>query len=270
MTKKQAAKQSDRLDTDITDATPISTDIQFSQVHEDPELELAVVEELAARAGRPLRVLCVGSGGCTALSMLTSPAVERVDAIDINPAQVELIELKRAAVATLPLHEQLVLFGERGEPSRGDRVGLYDQLRVVLPQRSRAYWDARRHELKVGLHKLGTFDQMVAEVGAAFEEAGVDPLERPAQALGLESWWEIFQRVFDAGRLRERIGNAMTGYSDTRSFAQHFSAAFAAALRRWAKQDNYFLHHIFRRTYNPDAGVCPPYLLEEGQAAIRE
>ncbi len=244
---------------------PQNTDLHFSQVREDPQLELHLVEELAKRRGRPLKALVVGSGGCTALSLLSSDVVERVDAIDINPAQTHLIELRKAAVRELNLDEQKQLIGECERLSDAElRQALFDGIA------GRAYWEARRDHIAFGVNRVGTFDRMVAEVGEAFVEVGIDPIAQPARALGHERWLEIFNGVFDVARVRELIGSAMTHYSTTYTWAQHFSAAFAEALRRFAGEDNYFLHHIFRARYDSGSGICPPYLLEENQKTIKD
>ena len=250
---------------------PQNTDLHFSQVREDPQLELHLLEELAERRGRPLKALVVGSGGCTALSLLSSDVVERVDAVDINPAQTHLIELRKAAVRELDLDEQKQLIGEcEGAADEERRQALFDAIAGALPEDSRAYWDARRDHIAYGVNRVGTFDRMVAEVGEAFEEVGIDPLVQPARALGHDRWLEIFNGVFDVARVRELIGSAMTHYSTTYTWAQHFSAAFAEALRKFAGEDNYFLHHIFRQRYDAAGGVLPPYLLEESQQAIKD
>ena len=61
------------------------SDIAFSQVREDPLVDEAVVRHLAARLGRPVRVLMVASGGCTALGLLALDEVAEVVAVDANP-----------------------------------------------------------------------------------------------------------------------------------------------------------------------------------------
>jgi len=249
--------------------TAPNTEIHFSQVREDPNLELRVIETLAERLGRPLRVLAVGSGGCTALSMLASESVAHIDAVDINPAQLQLIELKRTALAHLELDDQLALLGEAfPRRSAEERVRIYDTMREHLPEATRSYWDARRAEIGYGLNRVGRFDRLVREIGDAFAEIGLDPLKNPARARGSAIWNEVFQRVFDSSRLKE-VGNAMTAYASARSFAHHFSQAFAYALRRFADADNYFLHQVFNGGYDREKNMLPPWLLEQEQSAIR-
>ena len=87
-------------------SSAITSEIAFSQVREDPRIELRVIQELAKRQ-QPLRVLLVASGGCTALSLLSHPAISKIEAVDLNPAQLHLIELRRQALLHLSSDDQL-------------------------------------------------------------------------------------------------------------------------------------------------------------------
>src|SRR5690606_4601142 len=106
----------------LTSLPPPDSELASARVHEDPALEMTLVEVLARELGRPLRVAVVASGGCTALTLLSSEHVARVDAIDLNPAQLHLVELKRAGIARLSLDEQRTLLGHDDEstPSRAE------------------------------------------------------------------------------------------------------------------------------------------------------
>ena len=70
----------------------------FAQVREDPRLELELLHP-----GPNDSIVVVGSGGCTALSLLAAGAGS-VTSVDVNRTQNHLIELKLAAIATLEHH----------------------------------------------------------------------------------------------------------------------------------------------------------------------
>ena len=97
------------------------TEVLYAQVHEDPLLELRVIDRLLSLRPRPLRVALVASGGCTALTLLSHPSVAGLEAIDLNPAQLHLTELKRRALALLSLDDPLSLLGALAGGSEGDR-----------------------------------------------------------------------------------------------------------------------------------------------------
>jgi S-adenosylmethionine-diacylglycerol 3-amino-3-carboxypropyl transferase len=89
---------------------PLS-DLAFSQVREDPIIELSLIKQLAEKQNHPLRILIIASGGCTVLSLLENPNIEVIDAVDSNRSQLHLVELRRQALVNLPLNEQLLLVG---------------------------------------------------------------------------------------------------------------------------------------------------------------
>lgn len=244
--------------------------VHFSQVREDPELELSLVDDLSKRFQRPLRALVVGSGGCTALSLLTHPNIERVDAIDINAAQLHLIELRRQAIKTLTLDEQLRFIGEEQGVPRAERLEQYARIRADLPTTTRDYWDTRKEQIEKGIQHIGQFELLLVELKNRFSQANIDPIAEPAKAMGMPSWPKTFQDVFDRTRLQQLFGAAMVGYSVSKSFAHHFSGAFAHALREFYGQRNYFLNQIFRSQYDGEPESRPPYLQQENQEAIQK
>jgi len=235
-------------------------------------VESHLIEKLSEKIGRPLRVLTVASGGCNALSLLGNPAVESVDAVDINPAQLHLTALKRAAIEVLPLDAQFRLLGSRTPRSADERNKLYQELRPSLDEERQAYWDKHPEQIAYGINRVGRLEVLLAEIGAAFRERGIDPIAQPARALGCPEWNEIFGRAFERVRLSRAFGAAAVGYSLARSFALHYSRCFAHALRRFARshEDNYFLLQAFHGCYAPERGAVPPYLLREEQEKIKE
>ncbi|HVF14183.1 MAG TPA: DUF3419 family protein, partial [Acidimicrobiales bacterium] len=76
-------------------ADSVDDRLYFAQVREDPVLEIEALEPAADET-----LVVVGSGGCTALSLLAAGA-GRVVAVDLNRIQNLLTDLKAATVATL-------------------------------------------------------------------------------------------------------------------------------------------------------------------------
>jgi len=246
-----------------------ASQLAFSQVREDPLVDLAVVRRLAASTGRPLRVLMVASGGCTALSLLAEPAVAEVIAVDANPAQLHLVELRRQALIHLAPAEQHTLVGDGRGGGPADRARLWQRLRDHLPAPARAHWDARSGEIEAGVNRVGRFEDCFRELAAAFREVGLDPVARPAQALASRHYLDIFERVFERGGLERRFGREAVTYSMDREFSHHFAGMFARAMRRWRAADNYFLLQIWAERYGDGEGGAPPYLDPATQERIR-
>jgi S-adenosylmethionine-diacylglycerol 3-amino-3-carboxypropyl transferase len=240
------------------------SELGYAHTLEDPALELALVEQLAAERGRPLRVLVVASGGCTPLALLASKAVAHIDAVDLNVAQLHLVELKRCALSRLNTDEQRALFGA-GEEEPDERLSLYHRLREALPVDARAWWDAREDQVRYGLGRVGRFERLCQELAAAFVEAGLDPLRRPWEALGHPAWRETFAKVFDRSRLASSFGTAAVAYSSQRSMSEHYSSRLAEALRRSSTRWNYLMAQLFGVRELAE----PPYLNDEAQRLIR-
>jgi S-adenosylmethionine-diacylglycerol 3-amino-3-carboxypropyl transferase len=243
-----------------------SSDIGFSQVREDPLIDQRVVELVACRLGRPVRVLLIASGGCTALSLLALDAVEAVVAVDASRAQIHLVELRRSAMAELSAASQRRFLGADAA-SPAERREAYAMLRPRVPEAARAHWDARPSEIEAGVLHAGRFEWLFRELAAALRDAGLDPLGRPDEAVQSPRFVEVFDRVFERSALTRLFGPAAVDYSMDRSFGEHFASAFAAALRRWPAGENYFLHQVFEGRYLDAPGGCPPCLEERAHAA---
>lgn len=240
---------------------PPDSELGYGHVREDPALEMSLVEVLARELGRPLRVAVVASGGCTALTLLSSEHVARVDAIDLNPAQLHLVELKRTAVGCLDLDEQRVLL-DGDDDATEERWRLYERMHDALPEATRAYWDARQAEVGFGIARAARFERLCRELSDAFEEEGLDPLNRPSEALGHPAWRSIFGRVFDGSRFASSFGTAAVAYSSERPMSAHFSQRLAEALRRTSSDNNYLVRQLF----SSDGASGPPCM----QAAVQE
>ncbi len=237
----------------------IDGDIAFAQVREDPLIDEQVARALAERAGRPIRVLMIASGGCTALGLLALPEVDRIVAVDANPAQLHWVELRRAAIA----HDQhAALCAPGAEP-------VYERLRPHLPAATAAYWDGHRADLAEGPLHCGRFEALFRELAAGLRAAGIDPFADARAAVAAPGWRPAFDAVFERGKLARTFGPAAVDYSMDRSFGEHFADVVARALLRWPAGANYFLHQMLQERYADGPGGRPPCLQPQVQAAAR-
>jgi S-adenosylmethionine-diacylglycerol 3-amino-3-carboxypropyl transferase len=240
---------------------PAHSDIFFAQVREDPRIDEQVARALAERAGRPIRVLMIASGGCTALGLLALPEIERVVAVDANPAQLHWVELRRQATQHLDHQSHLALL--HGGAAH------YARVRPHLPPATAAYWDAHPAEIERGLLHAGRFEALFRDLAAAVRAAGLDPLGDPATAVTSPRWRPVFEQVFERTALARLFGPAAVDYSMDRSFGEHFADVVAGALRRWPAGGNYFLHQMIEERYLPGPEGSPPCLQNAAQAAAR-
>jgi len=103
----------------------------YNQCWEDP-----AVDRQALRLTPDDRVLVITSAGCNALDYALTGA--EVLAVDANPRQNHLLELKRAGIRALDFEAFFALLGDGGSPEAPD---IYRALRPELPEPAREYWD---------------------------------------------------------------------------------------------------------------------------------
>lgn len=120
----------------------------YNQCWEDP-----AVDRLALRLTPADRILAITSAGCNVLDYALLGA--QVTAVDSNPRQTHLLELKLAGIRCLDFEAFFALFGAGGRP---DARALYRRLRPDLPPAARHFWDER----------IGLFDPRRAPGGSFY------------------------------------------------------------------------------------------------------
>jgi len=126
----------DRIDQRVFNVI-YSRSLVYNTCREDP-----AVDRRALRLGPDDTVLVITSAGCNALDYaLCGPA--RVHAVDANPRQTALLELKLSARRHLGYEDFFQLFGHGRHPRF---EALYrDALRSGLSPIARGFWDGRNH-----------------------------------------------------------------------------------------------------------------------------
>ena len=247
--------------------------IVYSQCWEDEEsgrkaLKITPDDEL----------LVITSGGCNVLAFsLEYP--RSITAIDSNPAQNHLLELKIAAIRGLEYDLFLRFLGVR----RSDmRWVLYQTIRGYMSTAARDYWDTQRENIEQGAIHTGRFDRYLN----LFRQR-VLPLihsrKRIQELLALKDVEEqkyFYERVWNNGRWRAlfRIffGRYLMGhigrypeffrYVDIRDVGEHYQQRARHALTEIPIRGNYFLEYILTGGFTEE---MPPYLMERNFGALR-
>lgn len=119
----------------------------YNACWEDPRIDRQLLN-----LGSDSRVVMIASAGCNALDyLLDGPEV--VHAVDCNPRQIALLELKLALFRKGSYEDLERLFGKGAHP---EACQLLDALVDVLPERARGYWKSKLHYLD-GRHSRGSF-----------------------------------------------------------------------------------------------------------------
>jgi S-adenosylmethionine-diacylglycerol 3-amino-3-carboxypropyl transferase len=246
-----------------------ASEISFSQVPEDPRIELSVAEALGECQENLLRVLVVASGGCTALSLLASPMVGRIDAVDSNPAQLHLVELRRQALLHLPLFDQMALIGGDRQTSDRERLDLYKELRPYLPVATVSFWDAHLDQIARGVNQVGRFETLIAQLSARLSTLGIDPLEDWTESLEHSAWTDELESIFTPEELVNLFGERAVKNWKNPSFAEHFGQRLAVTLQKMSPKENYFMTQLFANTYAEGLKGVPVYLQGPAQGTIQ-
>jgi S-adenosylmethionine-diacylglycerol 3-amino-3-carboxypropyl transferase len=130
--KQVARKLIDSFDQKVFDAI-YSRSLVYNTCWEDP-----AVDRQALRIGPDDAVLVITSAGCNALDYALAGA-RRIHAVDANPRQTALLELKLAGIRTLEFDDFFQLFGAGRHPRFRELYG--DVLRAELSEFARGFWD---------------------------------------------------------------------------------------------------------------------------------
>jgi S-adenosylmethionine-diacylglycerol 3-amino-3-carboxypropyl transferase len=257
----------------ITMRGSVDDRLYFAQVREDPLLEIEALDPTADDS-----FVVVGSGGCTALSLLSAGA-GHVTAVDLNRSQNHLIELKLAA-SSLPRTAMLGMLGAREWPVE-NRVRAYRDCRSLLGPEARSYWDARLSAIGKGALNAGVTERFIRAVVFALEtfvhsRARIDrmlsceTIDEQADLFEREwntvRWRGFFRLLLNRVVFRRAYDPAFFSHLERPSFAAHFRARAEHTLTGLSVRENYFLRHMLANEYSESC--LPPYLGETGSRTI--
>jgi S-adenosylmethionine-diacylglycerol 3-amino-3-carboxypropyl transferase len=252
---------------------PYGGRLMFTQSWEDPECDLAA---LRPRPGET--ILGVTSGGDNVLGFLLSGA-SQVIAVDLNPTQTWLLELKMAAFRRLTHAELLELLGVR-RPAAAR--ALYARLRGDLSPEGRTFFDAHLPWLDSGLLVAGGFERYFAMLRGALRwivgrrrMARLFTLPRDRQREFYEREWNnlrwraLLRVVCSKWMLGRRLDPTWFEHADgIGSFGAHFTGLASHVIGDLDARSNYFLAQILLGRYVDEAEV-PAYLRPEHFDTIR-
>jgi S-adenosylmethionine-diacylglycerol 3-amino-3-carboxypropyl transferase len=231
-------------------------------------------------------VLVITSAGCNALDYALAGA--QVVAVDVNPLQNHLLELKRAGLRALDHGAFFALFGEGGCREVRD---VYAALRAHLGEAARAHWDRAivafdpSRARGRSFYYAGTSGLFALAVRAYLERFGLrDAVERMLAATSVAEQREVYERRVRPRLLSDRAARllgcdpvlAMVGVPPAQrrlvaespgGFAGFLRACLDRVMSLLPLRENYFWSVYLTGRYEP--GHCPTYLTREGFARLQ-
>jgi S-adenosylmethionine-diacylglycerol 3-amino-3-carboxypropyl transferase len=235
------------------------------------------------------RVVVISSAGCNALDYLLAGACE-VNAVDVNPIQNALLELKRAAILGLDHGSFFELFG-RGQSPQAKQM-YHDAIRHQLSPGARDYWDKHIGFFRGRGWRKSFYYRGTSGLLAKLVLMNVQVLHRlrgPIEEL-LEAQTVAQQRAIYEEKIKQRIWTPWLRWFLSRSFtltlmgvpwpqrdqimtqypggvAQFIRDSLEAVLCRLPFNNNYFWRVYFQGFYTPQC--CPEYLKSENFERLR-
>jgi len=274
--------RSDRFHQRVFDAL-VSRSLVYNACWEDPAVDRQILQ-----LGPDDDVLVIASAGCNALDYaLAGP--RSVHAVDANPRQIALLELKRAALRSLEFEDLFKLFGDGFHPRAADVYR--SALREQLDDGARAFWDRRIgwfasrrgsfyfHGLSgmaaYGVHRYFRLRPALRRSVAAMFEAS--SLSQQADIYHREVapklWSAPLERVLSSQWLMTLLG---VPHPQRKLVEQQHGGRAAGFIREALEyvvtqlplRSNYFWRVYFTGRYTPEC--CPEYLKPENASALRE
>jgi S-adenosylmethionine-diacylglycerol 3-amino-3-carboxypropyl transferase len=255
----------------------------YNTCWEDPRLD-----QVALELGPADNVLVITSAGCNALDYTLS-GPQHVYAVDLNPRQNALLELKQAAIRELDFDRFFRMFGEGYLP---DAAATYSrQLRSQLSSRSRMFWDKRINWFgnpRRSFYFRGTSGSFARMMKVYTDKViKVRPqIERLLEARNLQEQQEVYyQGLYDKFwtkpvRFTMNRDTTMSLLGVPRAQRRQIEDYYPGGLVKYIQdcvesvfvrlpiQDNYFWRVYMNGQYT--RACCPEYLKEENFRKLRD
>ncbi len=251
----------------------VFNDILYSNCWEDPQ-----IDREAFSINSDDVVFSITSGGCNVLTFLLDNP-RKVIALDYNPYQNYLLELKISAFKYLNYDTMLELLGV-SESNR--RIKLFNNFKLNMSEGAQNYWEKNLKKIEKGIINCGRYEKYMGLLRRLLELLEGKKLMRQffetddfekGKKLYEEKWnnrrWKIFTKILLSKKTMSLLfDKAFFQYlSEDFSFGDHFAEKTKTALTKLPIKENYFLSLILLgKYYNED--FLPHYLRKENFETI--
>ncbi|KAA0005177.1 MAG: DUF3419 family protein [Thermoplasmata archaeon] len=168
---------------------PFFKRIAYSTCWEDPSIIQA-----ALKVNKNDTLLSISSAGCNILNLLLySP--KKILAVDFNPHQNHLLELKIKAIKNLNYQEFTELLGVTPSSRREE---IYNSIRDQLSKKAKSFWDKNLSMIKEGIIYSGRQEKYIQTIGKLLRFfAGRETVEGVFECKTLQEQVEYFKEYIE-------------------------------------------------------------------------
>lgn len=258
-----------------------SEKVVFNCAWEDPMLDIEALE-----INEHDNLLCITSAGCNILNyLLQNP--RHIYAVDLNPCQNALLELKIASIRELDYATYWQMWG-RGRLDRfSDNV--YPRLRIHLSKEAQHFWDNHKHYfdgkgmrksfywrgctgvLAYILHWYFRLIGISKHLDQMFYVETIEEQEKIYETYVHRRFWNpVFRRLISSSWSLSFLFGVPTTQQDLmgQPFRDFMENAFGTVLTKLSLKSNYFYRVYFYGEYTKEC--CPEYLKEENFNRLKD
>ena len=243
--------------------------INYSLCWEDQDVLIQ-----ALNIGSSDDVLSITSGGCNTLALLLQRP-HSITAIDNNPSQNYLLELKVAAIRVLTYQDVLAFLGFK--KSR-NRVEQFQKIKMFLSSDALAWWETRLDLVNRGIVHVGKFEDYLGLFRRMILPL-IHSKKTVKNVFTLDScedqnkFWDtewnnrrmrFLGRIFFSQPVMSRLGRGKErfAYSDVHDIGKYYIEKSKRVFVDIPTKNNYLLDYMLTGTYSSEA-TMPTYLREE-------
>ncbi len=250
--------------------------INYSQCWEDPRILMKALDVTPDDD-----VISIASGGDNTFVLLLSNP-KSITAVDINQAQIFLLELKIRAIQSLEYDDFVGFIGAR---SSRNRQHLYSHIRHSLSDEARGYWDTQTESICKGIIHSGKFEKYFSifrriilpiihtqkNVRKLLEASSLEQQKTFYDEIWNNQRWQWLFHVFFGKFLLGRLGrdSSLFEYVTLNKVAEELFRRTCRGLTEIPVQDNFFIEYILTGQYS-DLEIAHPYLRESNFQFLKD
>ena len=260
---------------------PITNEVVYANVWEDPDLNR---QALHVKPGDS--VISITSGGCNSLCLLLENP-ERVVSIDLNPAQLGMLEYKRAAIMELNYDDYLESLGVtffKQEPRHpaSYRLELFDRIKKHMSPEACLFWEGRRERIANGIFMDGKVEKFFAiyrrmlswfynwdQIEKLFSFNTLEEQKMYYLEMNRKRWKFLNRCLLNRWILSLVKGSHSFDQVEDPDLAENLNRKIHKGMTTFLNPDNYFMAlMLLGQHFKPEA--MSPYLLRENFPVLKE